>query len=181
MTIVFIIILIYLTGIEPYLKKNASFKTKKLLDIFRYIMLYIVMISCFSENKIGLCLITAFCVLSSTIQLCLYVEVENKKETDDFKMTLMSCTVELFVSMALTYYTLYVINPNWFQVNDVLLDSVWQKLFEFIYLTFSIVTTYSSGVIVLTGIVPRIFQIFHTIIALTVLAKTLNLIFEKEK
>ena len=93
----------------------------------------------------------------------------------------MSCTVELFVSMALTYYTLYVINPNWFQVNDVLLDSVWQKLFEFIYLTFSIVTTYSSGVIVLTGIVPRIFQIFHTIIALTVLAKTLNLIFEKEK
>ena len=40
MTIVFIIILIYLTGIEPYLKKNASFKTKKLLDIFRYIMLY---------------------------------------------------------------------------------------------------------------------------------------------
>lgn len=87
MTIVFIIILIYLTGIEPYLKKNASFKTKKLLDIFRYIMLYIVMISCFSENKIGLCLITAFCVLSSTIQLCLYVKVENKKETDDFKMT----------------------------------------------------------------------------------------------
>ena len=138
MTIVFIIILIYLTGIEPYLKKNASFKTKKLLDIFRYIMLYIVMISCFSENKIGLCLITAFCVLSSTIQLCLYVKVENKKETDDFKMTLMSCTVELFVSMALTYYTLYVINPNWFQVNDVLLDSVWQNYLNLFILHFNI-------------------------------------------
>ena len=181
MTIVFIIILIYLLGMEPYFKKKADFKTKKLIDIFRYITLYVLMISCFSGNKIVLCIITLSCMVSSTVQLCVYIKIKDKKETNNFRIVLISCTVELFVSMALTYYTLYMINPNWFQVNDISLNTVGQKLFEFIYLTFSILTTYSSGVIVLTGIIPRIFQVFHTIIALTVLAKTLSLIFNKKE
>ena len=92
----------------------------------------------------------------------------------------ISCTIELFISMALTYYTLYTINSNWFEINGILLNSVEQKLFEFAYLAFSIVTTYSSGIIILTGVVPRIFQIIHTVIVLTVLAKTLKLIFSEE-
>lgn len=181
MTIVLVFAVIYLAKIEPLLKKKANFRTKKLIDIFRYVTLYILVITCFSEYKIWLCLITAFSMVSSTVQLCIYMKIKDKKETDDFRMVLISCTVELFVSMALTYYTLYMINPNWFQVNDISLNTVGQKLFEFIYLTFSILTTYSSGIIVLTGIIPRIFQIFHTIIALTVLAKTLSLIFNKKE
>lgn len=181
MTIVFVFVVIYLAKIEPLLKKNANFRTKKLIDIFRYVTLYILMIACFSEYKIGLCLITAFSMVSSTGQLCIYMKIKDKKETDNFRMVLISCTVELFISMALTYYTLYVINPNWFQVNGIPLDSVVEKLFEFIYLTFSILTTHSSGIIVLTGIVPRIFQILHTIIALTVLAKTFTIIFHKDE
>ena len=181
MTIIFIIILIYLLSIEPYFKKKADFKTKKLIDIFRYITLYVLMITCFSESKIVLCLITAFCMVSSTVQLCIYLKIKDKKETNNFRMVLISCTVELFVSMALTYYTLYMINPNWFQVNDISLNTVGQKLFEFIYLTFSILTTYSSGIIILTGIVPRIFQIIHSILALTLLAKTFTLIFNKDE
>ena len=181
MTVVFVFVVIYLAKIEPLLKKNANFRTKKLIDIFRYVALYILMVTCFSEYKIGLCLITAFSMVSSTAQLCIYMKIKDKKETDDFRMVLISCTVELFISMALTYYTLYVINPSWFQVNGIPLNSVGQKLFEFIYLTFSILTTYSSGIIVLTGIVPRIFQILHTIIALTVLAKTFTIIFHKDE
>lgn len=74
-----------------------------------------------------------------------------------------------------------MINPNWFQVNDISLNTVGKKLFEFIYLTFSILTTYSSGIIILTGIVPRIFQIIHSILALTLLAKTFTLIFNKDE
>ena len=107
--------------------------------------------------------------------------MKDKKENENYIMVLISCTVELFVSMALTYYTLYVIDPSWFQVNGIPLNSVGQKLFEFMYLAFSILTTYSSGIIVLTGIIPRIFQILHTILALTLLAKTFTLIFCKDE
>lgn len=181
MVIVLVFVVIYLAKIEPLLKKNADFKTKKLIDIFRYVTLYILMITGFSKYKICLCLITVFCMVSSTVQLCIYMKIKDKKETDDFKIVLISCTIELFISMALTYYTLYVINPNWFQVNGIPLNSVGQKLFEFIYLTFSILTTYSSGIIVLIGIIPRIFQILHTIIALTLLAKTFTIIFHKDE
>lgn len=181
MAIIFMVLLIYLCILEPLLKKKVSFKYKKVIDIFRYIIMYIVTISCFSENKIWLCIITAFSMISSMAQLYVYTKLKRKQDTDSFKMILISCTVELFVSMALTYYTLYVINPDWFQVNGLLLNSVWQNMFEFAYLTFSILTTYSSGIIVLTGIVPRIFQIFHMIIAFTLLAKTLNLVFTVEK
>lgn len=179
MTIGFVILFIYLS-IEPLLKKKANFKIKKLIDIFKYIMVYIIMICCFSENKIYLCFITMIIMLSSTGQLYVYMKIKDKAETDNFRMILISCTVELFISMSLTYYTLYVINPNWFETNEILLDSIGQKLFEFVYLTFSVLTTYNSGVIVLTGIIPRIFQIIHTTIALTLLAKTLNLILQKK-
>ena len=115
------------------------------------------------------------------MQLCIYLKIKDKKENNNYRMIIISCTVELFVSMALTYYTLYVINPNWFQINNISLNTVGQKLFEFIYLTFSILTTYSSGIIVLTGIIPRIFQMLHTILALTLLAKTFALIFHKNE
>ena len=136
MTIIFVAVLVYLVSVEPFLKKKVDFKSRKLIDIFRYITLYVVMVACFSEYKIELCVITTFCMVSSTIQLYMYTKIKNRRETYNFRIILVSCTVELFISMALTYYTLYVINPNWFQVNDVLLDSVGQKLFEFIYLTF---------------------------------------------
>ena len=37
MTIVFtVILMVYLIGIEPYLKKKADFRKEKLIDIFRY-------------------------------------------------------------------------------------------------------------------------------------------------
>lgn len=176
-----LILLISLGVIKSLLKEKAGFKLKKIFDIFRYILLYITMISCFSEHKIWLCIITSFSMISSTFQLYEYTKIKRRQDTDDYKMILISCTIELFVSMALTYYTLYIINPNWFQVNGILLNSVRQKLFEFAYLTFSILTTYSSGIIVITGIVPRIFQIIHTIIGLTLLVKTLDLVFAKEK
>lgn len=175
------VLLICLCVLEPLLKKKASFKIKKIIDIFRYIILYIAMISCFSKNKILLCIITTFCMVLSMAQLYTYTKLKRRQDTDNFKIVLISCTIELFVSMALTYYTLYVINPDWFQVNGLLLNSVGRKLFEFLYLTFSILTTYSGGIIVLTGIVPRFFQIIHTIITLTLLAKTLNLVFAIEK
>lgn len=182
MTIVFtVILMVYLIGIEPYLKKKADFRKEKLIDIFRYITLYFFAIICCSERKILLCLLTSFSMISSTVQLCIYLKIKDKKENNNYRMIIISCTVELFVSMALTYYTLYVINPNWLQINNISLNTVGQKLFEFIYLTFSILTTYSSGIIVLTGIIPRIFQMLHTILALTLLAKTFALIFHKNE
>lgn len=181
MVIIVVLGVVYLVKIEPLLKKKADFRTKKLIDIFRYIILYVLMISCFSQYKVPLCFMTVFCMISSSVQLFIYVKMKDKKETNNFKMVLISCTVELFISMALTYYTLYVINPSWFQVNDILLESSGQKMFEFIYLTFSILTTYSSGNIILIGIVPRTFQILHTIIALTLLTKTFTLIFHKNE
>ena len=182
MTIVFtVILMVYLIGIEPYLKKKADFRKEKLIDIFRYITLYFFAIICCSERNILLCLLTSFSMISSTVQLCIYLKIKDKKENNNYRMIIISCTVELFVSMALTYYTLYVINPNWFQINNISLNTVGQKLFEFIYLTFSILTTYSSGIIVLTGIIPRIFQMLHTILALTLLAKTFALIFHKNE
>lgn len=181
MTIIFIVGLIYLGVIEPILKSKAEFKTRKIIDIFRYIMVYVVMVSCFSERLVLLYVITTVYMISSTAQLYTYTKLKSIQDTENFKMILISCAIELFVAMALTYYTLYMTNPNWFQVNDLLFNSVWKNMFEFIYLTFSILTTYSSGIIVLTGIVPRTFQIIHTVIALTLLAKTLNLVFSKEK
>ena len=118
------------------------------------------------------------------LKVCLlytsYLKLGNIKGNSNFRWVLISCTIELFISMALTYYTLYTINSNWFEINGILLNSVEQKLFEFAYLAFSIVTTYSSVIISLTGVVPRIFQIIHTVIVLTVLAKTLKLIFSEE-
>ncbi len=182
MIIVFMIILmVYLLGIEPYLKKKADFRKEKMIDIFRYITLYFFAIIFGAEDKILLCVLTSFSMISSTVQLCIYLKIKDKKENNNYRMVIISCAVELFVSMALTYYTLYVINPNWFQINDISLNTVGQKLFEFIYLTFSILTTYSSGIIVLTGIIPRIFQMLHTILALTILAKTFTLIFHKDE
>ena len=57
MTIVFtVILMVYLIGIEPYLKKKADFRKEKLIDIFRYITLYFFAIICCSERKILLCL-----------------------------------------------------------------------------------------------------------------------------
>lgn len=176
-----IVVFMIIWGITSDLKKKANFINKKLIDIFRYITLYIWAIICLSEYRISLCLITAFSMLSSTWQLHIYIKMKDKKENENYMMVLISCTVELFVSMALTYYTLYVIDPSWFQVNGIPLNSVGQKLFEFMYLAFSILTTYSSGIIVLTGIIPRIFQILHTILALTLLAKTFTLIFRKDE
>ena len=182
MIIVFMnILMVYLLGIEPYLKKNADFRKEKMIDIFRYITLYFFAIIFGAEDKILLCVLTSFSMISSTVQLCIYLKIKDKKENNNYRMVIISCAVELFVSMALTYYTLYVINPNWFQINDISLNTVGQKLFEFIYLTFSILTTYSSGIIVLTGIIPRIFQMLHTILALTILAKTFTLIFHKDE
>ena len=182
MIIVFMnILMVYLLGIEPYLKKNADFRKEKMIDIFRYITLYFFAIIFGAEDKILLCVLTSFSMISSTVQLCIYLKIKDKKENNNYRMVIISCAVELFVSMALTYYTLYVINPNWFQINDISLNTVGQKLFEFIYLTFSILTTYSSGIIVLTGIIPRIFQMLHTIRALTILAKTFTLIFHKDE
>lgn len=176
-----IILMVYLLGIEPYLKKKADFRKEKMIDIFRYITLYFFAIIFGAEDKILLCVLTSFSMISSTVQLCIYSKIKDKKENNNYRMVIISCAVELFVSMALTYYTLYVINPNWFQINDISLNTVGQKLFEFIYLTFSILTTYSSGIIVLTGIIPRIFQMLHTILALTILAKTFTLIFHKDE
>ena len=182
MIIVFMnILMVYLLGIEPYLKKNADFRKEKMIDIFRYITLYFFAIIFGAEDKILLCVLTSFSMISSTVQLCIYLKIKDKKENNNYRMVIISCAVELFVSMALTYYTLYVINPNWFQINDISLNTVGQKLFEFIYLTFSILTTYSSGIIVLTGIIPRIFQMLQTILALTILAKTFTLIFHKDE
>lgn len=176
-----IILMVYLLGIESYLKKKADFRKEKMIDIFRYITLYFFAIIFGAEDKILLCVLTSFSMISSTVQLCIYLKIKDKKENNNYRMVIISCAVELFVSMALTYYTLYVINPNWFQINDISLNTVGQKLFEFIYLTFSILTTYSSGIIVLTGIIPRIFQMLHTILALTILAKTFTLIFHKDE
>lgn len=180
MTIKYALLVFYLLSINILQRKAKNFKQEKLIDIFRYILLYVIMIVCFSDDKICLCFIMFFSMISSTAQLYVYLKLRNIKGNSNFRWVLISCTIELFISMALTYYTLYTINSNWFEINGILLNSVEQKLFEFAYLAFSIVTTYSSGIIILTGVVPRIFQIIHTVIVLTVLAKTLKLIFSEE-
>lgn len=63
MIIVFMnILMVYLLGIEPYLKKNADFRKEKMIDIFRYITLYFFAIIFGAEDKILLCVLTSLSV-----------------------------------------------------------------------------------------------------------------------
>lgn len=165
--------------IESFCKKRMTFKWKKIIDIIRYVTIYTVIILFSLNNRYFLVLVTAMTMISSVGQLCAYLKIKCRKQNENFKIILLTCAVELLVSMSLTYYTLYIINPDAFLINDISLSTVSEKMFEFFYLTFSIVTTYSSGIIILIGIVPRIFQVIHTVIVLTLLAKTFGLILNK--
>lgn len=174
-TVIFLLLLL-----DNFYKRKVMFRWKKIIDIIRYIAIYVLIISFPLDDKFFLILITTVSMISSIGQLFAYLKIKDRKQNENFQVILLSCTVELLVSMSLTYYTLYVINPDWFLISNISLNTIGERLFEFFYLTFSVVTTYSSGIIVLTGILPRLFQIIHTIIALTLLAKTFRLIWNKE-
>ena len=67
---------IYLLSINILQRKAKNFKQEKLIDIFRYILLYVIMIVCFSDDKICLCFIMFFSMISSTAQLYVYLKLE---------------------------------------------------------------------------------------------------------
>lgn len=50
MTIKYALLVIYLLSINILQRKAKNFKQEKLIDIFRYILLYVIMIVCFSVN-----------------------------------------------------------------------------------------------------------------------------------
>lgn len=176
-----LVILLFFCIVSTSIRKYVGFRNKKYLDMFKYITIYIIAVLFLNDQILIVCIIGVVCTISSVLQLILFTNKENKNRNEYFSIILVTCLIEYLVSMALTYYVLYMINTTWFEITSVYLNNSWQYLFEFIYLTFSVLTTYSSGNIALVGIVPRIFQMFHVIFALTILAKTLNLVLRKNE
>lgn len=181
----FVLLDIVLFGLlKDFTKTDREYKLKKILDIFIYIYFYVYLIFANSLNFIEINWIFGFSIFESVLGILPLVEYKlcpERIRTTCLKYTLISCVVEFIISMPLTYFALYIINSTWFEIGSTKMNTVPEYIFEFIYLTFSIITTYNGGNIVACGIIPRIFQMIHIILIVTIIGSCANILLKDNK
>ena len=89
-----------------------------------------------------------------------YIRYIHGKED---KAMVISIVVGLFFSIVEIYFSLFMINSDWFVIDESITNNALKTAFEFIYYTFSVTITYSGSGIETIGIVPKILQMMHVL------------------
>lgn len=167
------------------LKNEKRYKVKKVVDVFFYIATYIMIIwwNTVDSNMLYfkpevILVVSVSMYFLGIIPMFRFLKEKENKRINVRKYTLFSLFSETIVAMSLTYYSLYLMNPDWYIIGDLKLDSVISIAFEFIYFTFSLMLTYSGGELSACGIVPRVFQMIHVFLFMICLGEIASRIFK---
>lgn len=170
---------IMVVGVNFKPKENAkNFFMKKIVDIVVTVVHFLVLVALYSiwaddkgviaektitsmiiVNIISSCL--NFCVLAP--QVSFFKKNIRHIHGKEDKAMIISVVVGLFFTMTEIYFSLFMLNSEWFLVDKTITNNALKVAFEFIYYTFSVTITYSGSGIEAVGIVPKVFQMMHVL------------------
>ena len=148
---------------------NGSFFKKKIVDILVIITHYCAITSLYgalSKNKIVLIIAIVSSMFNFYIfasQLPIFVKYIKVLHGKNEMAMVISTTIGMLFSRAEVYFLLFMINQNWFIIEETISNSTVKTAFEFIYYTFSVSITYSGNGIEINGIIPKIAQMLHVL------------------
>lgn len=148
---------------------NGSFFKKKIVDILVIITHYCTIASLYgalSKNKIVLIIAIVSSMFNFYIfasQLPIFVKYIKVLHGKNEMAMVISTTIGMLFSIAEVYFLLFMINQNWFIIEETISNSTVKTAFEFIYYTFSVSITYSGNGIEINGIIPKIAQMLHVL------------------
>lgn len=79
------------------------------------------------------------------------------------KAMVIGIVVGLFFSIVEIYFSLFMVNSDWFVIDESIKNNALKTAFEFIYYTFSVTITYSGSGIEAIGTLPKILQMMHVL------------------
>lgn len=165
---------IFVINKVDWLKNDSRFIAKKLLDFLmygvtfalivftNYIVIYynlpltaviVPMVICLSLSVYALYIFT-----QQIVNFSHYTIVSNKKS---FLLILVSLLFGILMSISTINYTLYMICPNFYEIQCGL--SFIEIAFEFIYYSFTLAVTYSSSSISVIHIITKLVQMIEII------------------
>lgn len=170
--------------LKDFMESSKKFIEKQFIDIIVSLCLYVFFIFTEYYTRIDL-LAKVYCIIGIVVGIGIgkiacsmakinsYVAKEVLLKPQKYKV--LSISIMFIISMALIYSSLYRLNNSWFTISDINIIKPWEICFEFLYYSFSLLLTYSSGTIVATGIIPRIFQICHIGLFILIISRMLKI------
>ena len=98
-----------------------------------------------------------------TSQIPLFRKCLIGKLSKEQLVIVISVSMGMFLSLAEIYFSLYIINPDWFNISKNTACDSYRTAFEFIYYTFAVTITYSGSGIEAIGVIPKIVQMLHVL------------------
>jgi len=188
------IIIVIGGNFKPH-ENSKNFLMKKIVDIVAMVVHYLVLVALYSflidnndvinekasmsmaiVNMLGSCF--NFYTLAS--QIPFFKKNISHIHGKEDKAMIISVVVGLFFTIAEIYFSLFMLNKDWFCINESIANNALRTAFEFIYYTFSVTITYSGSGIEVVGIIPKVFQMMHILFFYIFAGEAILMLLKKE-